>query len=132
MLSTRSASCRTNSSRPRPNRAKPVPHYSRRSGPRRLASGTGGGVKYLGLTPFALYVILFLAVPTIIALGTRFFDGDGALPLDNVGALFDPVILGTFFSSFWVSAVTAVVGAVVGALVCYAMLGTKPDGVLRP
>src|SRR3990170_1825191 len=131
MPSTPSASCRRSSSRPRPNRAKPVRHYSPRSGQRRLASGTGGVVKYLGLTPFALYVILFLAVPTIIALGTGFFDGDGALTLDNIGALFDPVILGAFFSSFWVSALTAVIGAVVGALVCYAMLGTKPDGVLR-
>ncbi len=40
-------------------------------------------------------------------------------------------MLKTFGSSFWVSAVTAIVGAVVGALVCYAMLGTRAEGVLR-
>ncbi len=90
-----------------------------------------GLVKYLGLTPFALYVLLFLAVPTIIALGTGFFDGDGTLTLDNLGALFDPVILGAFLSSFGVSAFTAVVGAVVGALVCYSLLGLRPDGAVR-
>ena len=76
-------------------------------------------------------MLLFLAVPTLIALGTGFFDGDGALTLDNVSALADPVILATFASSFWVSALTAVIGSVLGALVCYAMLGTKPDGPLR-
>ncbi|HEV7957143.1 MAG TPA: ABC transporter permease, partial [Marisediminicola sp.] len=81
--------------------------------------------------PFAFYVLLFLAVPTLLALGTGFLDGDGSLTLDNITALFDPVILGAFASSFWVSALTAIVGAVVGALVCYALLGTRPDGAVR-
>ncbi|MBC7725796.1 MAG: ABC transporter permease [Burkholderiaceae bacterium] len=90
-----------------------------------------GLVRYLGLAPFAFYVLLFLAVPTLIALGTGFRDADGAFTLDNVAALADPVILGTFASSFWVSAFTAIVGAVVGALVCYAMLGLKADGAIR-
>jgi putative spermidine/putrescine transport system permease protein len=89
------------------------------------------GWSFLGLTPFAAYVLLFLAVPTILALATGFFDAKGVFTLDNVAALFDPVILGTFVSSFWVSALTAVVGAVVGALVCYALLGTSPTGRLR-
>ncbi|MET1042601.1 MAG: ABC transporter permease [Microbacteriaceae bacterium] len=89
------------------------------------------GWALLGLTPFALYVLLFLALPTVLAVATGFFDADGAFTLDNIAALFDPVILRTFSSSFWVSALTAVVGAVIGALVCYALLGTRPDGVLR-
>lgn len=86
---------------------------------------------YLGLTPFALYVILFLAVPTLLAVTTGFFTEDGGLTLDNIVGLFSPTVLATFGSSFLISAVTAVIGAVVGALVCYAMLGTKPDGTLR-
>jgi putative spermidine/putrescine transport system permease protein len=88
-------------------------------------------VKYLGLTPFAFYVVLFLGVPTVLAVVTGFFDANGAFTLNNVSVLGDPVILSAFASSFWVSAVTAVVGAVVGALVCYAMLGIKPDGAIR-
>lgn len=86
---------------------------------------------YLGLTPFAFYVLLFLAVPTVIALGTGFFDNAGAFTFGNIAAIFDPVILDTFISSFWVSALTAVVGAVIGALVCYALLGFRADGALR-
>ncbi|TFB71449.1 ABC transporter permease [Cryobacterium glaciale] len=84
-----------------------------------------------GLLPFAVYVVLFLAVPTLIAIGTGFFDTTGAFTLATVAALGDPVVLTTFFNSFWLSALTAVVGAVVGALVCYALLGTRLDGALR-
>jgi len=86
---------------------------------------------FLGLTPFAAYVVLFLAIPTVLAVATGFFTEEGALTLDNVIGLFDPLVLKTFGSSFWISAVTAVVGAIVGALVCYALLGTRPDGPLR-
>jgi putative spermidine/putrescine transport system permease protein len=85
----------------------------------------------LGLTPFALYVLLFLAVPTVLAVTTGFFDKKGSFTLDNVSALFTPQVLSTFLSSFWVSGVTAIVGAIVGALVCYALLGTRPEGALR-
>jgi putative spermidine/putrescine transport system permease protein len=87
--------------------------------------------KYLGLTPFALYVVLFLGIPTVLALVTGFLTEDGQFTWANVAGIFDPLILKTFASSFWVSAVTAVVGAVVGALVCYAMLGTRSEGILR-
>jgi putative spermidine/putrescine transport system permease protein len=88
-------------------------------------------VKYLGLTPFAFYVVVFLGIPTVLALVTGFFDASGAFTLNNVSVLGDPVILSAFASSFWVSAVTAVIGAIVGASVCYAMLGLKPDGPIR-
>jgi putative spermidine/putrescine transport system permease protein len=87
--------------------------------------------KYLGLTPFAVYVLLFLAIPTTLAVVTGFFTEDGELTLSNVAGIFDPVVLGTFLSSFWLSAVSAVVGAVVGALLCFAMLGTRAEGALR-
>lgn len=89
------------------------------------------GWALLGLTPFALYVLLFLAVPTALALASGFFDGDGAFTLENLTGLFEPAIVRTYVSSLWVSAVTAVVGAVVGAVVCYALLGTRRDGFLR-
>jgi putative spermidine/putrescine transport system permease protein len=87
--------------------------------------------KYLGLTPFALYVLVFLAIPTTLAVLTGFSTEDGDLTLSNVAGIFDPVVLGTFLSSFWLSAVSAVVGAVVGALLCFAMLGTRAEGALR-
>jgi putative spermidine/putrescine transport system permease protein len=95
------------------------------------ASQRRGLVPILGLTPFAIYVLVFLALPTLLAVFTGFFSESGEFTLDNLASLAHPVVLGTFFSSFWVSAVTAAAGAVVGALVCYALLGTRDDGPLR-
>lgn len=92
---------------------------------------TRGGWALLGLTPFAVYVLLFLAIPTVLAISTGFFDGDGIPTFDNLSALGDPVILRTFGNSFLLSAVTAIIGALIGALICYAMLGMRPDGFLR-
>lgn len=89
------------------------------------------GWALLGLTPFAVYVLIFLAVPTVLAIGTGFFTEDGAVTFGNILGVFEPVVLATFVSSFWVSGLTAVLGAIVGALVCYAMLGTKASGWLR-
>ncbi|MGP3534477.1 ABC transporter permease [Microbacterium sp. RD1] len=86
---------------------------------------------WLGLVPFAAYVLLFLALPTVLALGSGLFDGEGTLTGENLAALTDPVILATFWNSTWVSVVTAAVGALVGALVCWAMLGLRETGFVR-
>lgn len=86
---------------------------------------------WLGLVPFAAYVLLFLALPTALAIGSGFFDGDGAFTWTNVAALGDPVVLTTFANSAGLSLLTAAVGATVGALVSYALLGMNPDGVVR-
>ncbi|MEO7005990.1 MAG: ABC transporter permease [Terrimesophilobacter sp.] len=107
-----------------------LPRRHPRSGPA-IIRRQKRGLAYLGLTPFAFYVLLFLALPTVFAMATGFFDNAGKFTFGNIAAIFDPVILNTFFASFWVSALTAVVGALVGALVCYALLGTRPDGPLR-
>ncbi|NQX34271.1 ABC transporter permease [Herbiconiux sp. VKM Ac-2851] len=97
----------------------------------RSRSRFAGSGSVLGLVPFTAYVLLFLALPTVIAVGTGFFDGDGAFTLDNITALGNPVLLATFGNSLWLSALTAVVGALVGALFCYALIGAKPTGILR-
>jgi putative spermidine/putrescine transport system permease protein len=86
---------------------------------------------WLGLAPFTIYVVLFLALPTVLALTSGLFDGEGAFTLDNLAALGDPVILTTFWNSTWVSVLTASIGAVVGALVCFALLGLPETGFVR-
>lgn len=99
--------------------ATPVRHRLRAAG------------RYFGLTPFAIYVLIFLAIPTTLAVSTGFFTENGTLTLENVVGLFAPNVLASFGASFVVSAVTAVVGAIIGALACYALLGTRADGALR-
>lgn len=86
---------------------------------------------WLGLVPFAAYVLLFLALPTVLAVGSGFVGRGGAFTLDNVAALGDPLVLSTFANSAWVSLVTAVIGSVVGALVCWALLGLAETGAVR-
>ncbi len=86
---------------------------------------------YLGLSPVAVYVLLFLALPTVLAVGTGFFDKHGAFTWSNISALVDPTILKTFGNSFVLSLVTALIGSILGALVCYAALGLKEGGALR-
>lgn len=67
----------------------------------------------------------------MIAVATGFTDGSGNLTLDTVSALGDPVILKTFWNSAWLSALTATLGVILGAIVCYALIGTRPDGAFR-
>jgi putative spermidine/putrescine transport system permease protein len=86
---------------------------------------------WLGLTPFAIYVILFLGVPTVLAVGSGFFSQAGSFTFANFAALADPSVQSDYFGTLELSAFTAVVGAIIGALVCLALLGTKPEGVLR-
>jgi len=91
----------------------------------------GGVAAVLGLTPFAFYVVVFLAVPTLVAVGSGFVDGEGRFTWANLTGLAEPAIAGSFFGAFWLSAVTAVVGAIAGAALCFAMLRSRPGGVTR-
>ncbi|CAN5183433.1 ABC transporter permease subunit [soil metagenome] len=88
-------------------------------------------VVWLGLVPFAAYVLLFLAIPAVLAVGSGLFDNEGAFTLTNLKAFGDPNILKSFWASIWISGLTAVIGAIVGAIVCFALLGVKSDGWLR-
>ena len=90
-----------------------------------------GAARYLGLTPFAIYVVLFLGIPTVLAVATGFFTADGDFTFANIAGLAAPNVIAAFGASFFISAVSAIVGAVVGAAVCYALLGARPDGMLR-
>lgn len=96
-----------------------------------MTSARTAGWAGLGLVPFAVYVLLFLALPTVLAVGSGLYDGEGAFTLANLAALGDPVILTTIANSAWLSLLTAVVGAVVGALACYALLGLPETGAVR-
>jgi len=98
------------------------------AGPRRRRRP---GLAWLGLTPFAAYVLLFLAVPAAIAVGSGFTTGDGAFTLANLAAFSDPSVLRAFGGSFGLSAVSAVIGAVIGAVVCWALAALDADGLVR-
>jgi len=95
----------------------------RRRSPRRLVAGAG-------LVPFLAYLVLFLALPTVLSLTSGVLV-DGQVRLDNLSALADPVIATTFWNATWLSLLTAGLGAAIGALVCYALLGLPETGAVR-
>jgi putative spermidine/putrescine transport system permease protein len=107
------------------------------SAPADTVRGVGGprprrrGAAWLGLAPFAVYVVLFLAVPAVLAVASGFFDSTGTFTLKNFSALANPNILDDLWASVWISLLTSVVGGVLGALICYALLGMRSDGWIR-
>lgn len=111
----------------------PVPSLPRRaeSGADSPTPRAARSFAWLGLVPFTAYVLLFLAVPTVLAIGSGLFTKDGSFTWANMGALGDPVVLTAFANSAGVSLLTALVGAVVGGLICYAVLGMNPQGGVR-
>lgn len=104
-----------------------APHPTASDGgmPRREASRRFRSPAWLGLVPFAAYVLCFLALPTGLAVASGFVDGEGRFTLANLAALADPLLLQTFWNSAWLSALTAVIGATLGALACWALLGLE-------
>lgn len=84
----------------------------------------------LGLTPFVAYVLLFLAVPTLLAVASGFTGPDG-FTLAGLAVLTEPNTVAAFSASIWISALTAVVGAVIGAVLCWALAALPERGPLR-
>lgn len=84
----------------------------------------------LGLAPFALYILVFLVVPTVLAIGSGFFT-DGQFSLAHLKVLVAPETLSAFTASIWVSALTSVVGALVGAVLCWALAALPETAAIR-
>ena len=89
------------------------------------------GAVWLGLTPFAIYILLFLAIPAVLAVGSGFFSSTGSFTFANFSAFADPSLQTDYLGTLGLSAVTAILGAVIGALICLALLATRPTGFLR-
>ncbi len=87
-------------------------------------------ISLIGLAPFTVYILLFLAVPTMLAVGSGFTDDQG-FTLANLQVLTAPATLSAFSASVGVSCITAVVGALIGAILCWALAGLPENGPLR-
>ncbi|MFC6017980.1 ABC transporter permease [Plantactinospora solaniradicis] len=111
-----------------PDPVAPAPGV-RPSPARRRIRLPGGAL--LGVVPFFAYVVVFLAIPTLVVAIGAFTGDNGGFTLDNVARLGDSYILTAFGRSILLSAVTALVGAVLGALLGYALVTANPNGLLR-
>jgi putative spermidine/putrescine transport system permease protein len=77
---------------------------------------------WLGVTPFFLFAILFLALPSIYLVQGSFLDSNNQFTFQNYLDLFTtPLIVDAFKLSIQISAVTAFIGGIFGFLLAYAI-----------
>jgi len=102
-----------------------------RAGPAALLRRLARGRNLLGVAPFTAFVVVFLAIPTLVVAIGAFTSDTHGFTLSNVSALTSGYIVDAFVRSIELSAVSAVIGAILGALLAYALVTAKPDGILR-
>ncbi len=86
--------------------------------------------KWLGVTPFFLFAILFLILPSLRLFIGSFTDNKGVFTLANILQLFEQrTILDAYWLSIRISAVTAIGGGLFGFLLAYAV---TVGGLPRP
>jgi putative spermidine/putrescine transport system permease protein len=87
---------------------------------------------WIGVTPFFVFALMFLIVPTAFLIVGAFQDTAGNLTLQNINNLFQPSILNAYWISIKVSAVSAIAGALIGFSLAYAaVIGGLPKWI-RP
>ncbi len=76
----------------------------------------------LGITPFFLFAVLFLVLPTGYLFLGAFRDGDGNFTLHNFARLAEPNIASSYWLSIKLSATSAAIGGLLGALLAWAVV----------
>ncbi len=87
---------------------------------------------WLGVTPFFIFAVMFLILPTGYLVLGAFQDANGDFTLANIAGLFDPRIVNAYWVSFELSAITAVAGALIGFFLAHAVVLGGLPGWLRP
>jgi putative spermidine/putrescine transport system permease protein len=87
---------------------------------------------WIGVTPFFVFALMFLILPTLFLVVGGFQDAAGNFTLQNIANLGQPSILSAYWISIKVSAVSAVAGTCIGFALAYAaLIGGLPEWV-RP
>ncbi|MGV3548895.1 ABC transporter permease [Rhizobium sp.] len=88
---------------------------------------------WLGVVPFAVFVLLFLIMPTMKIVLGAFQTPEGGFTLDNIAGLFTPSILGAYWISIKISVASALLGCAIGFAVAAAVvLGGLPGWIRSP
>lgn len=85
----------------------------------------------LGVAPFVIFAIMFLLLPTVYLVAGAFTARDGSFTFDNILGLGDPLILGSFWLSIRISAVSATIGAIIGLAIAMAVIRGQLPGAIR-
>jgi len=90
-------------------------------------------LNWLGVLPFAIFVTLFLIMPTMKIVIGAFQTPDGTLTLDNIRGLFTPSIMAAYWISIKISLASAILGCIIGFGVSAAVvLGGLPQWIRGP
>ena len=87
---------------------------------------------WLGVTPFFVFALMFLILPTLFLIIGGFQDTDGSFTLQNIANLFQPTILNAYWLSIKVSAASAIGGALIGSLLAWAAVMGGLPAWIRP
>lgn len=88
---------------------------------------------WLGVVPFAAFVVLFMVMPTLKIVVGAFQRPDGSITLDNVANLFTPSIMAAYGISIRISLASAFFGCLIGFSVAAAVvLGGLPRWIRGP
>ena len=97
-----------------------------------LVAAVRGARALAGLLPFAVYVLLGLALPAIaIAIGAFQNSSTGRFTLSNINTATHGIYLHGFETTLGVSVITAIVPGIIGFLVAYAIYTAKRGAILR-
>jgi putative spermidine/putrescine transport system permease protein len=88
---------------------------------------------WLGAAPFAIFVLLFLIMPTMRIVIGAFQTPDGGFTLENIHGLFTKSILSAYWISIKISIASALLGCLIGFAVAAAVvLGGLPKWIRGP
>lgn len=88
---------------------------------------------WLGIAPFAIFILLFLFLPTMKIVVGAFQTPDGAFTLANIKGLNTPSILASYWISIKISVASSLIGCAVGFAMAVAMIqGGVPKWVRSP
>ncbi len=88
---------------------------------------------WLGAAPFAIFVLLFLIMPTMRIVVGAFQTPEGSFTLDNIRGLFTTSILSAYWISIKISIASALLGCLIGfSVAAAAVLGGLPKWIRGP
>ncbi|MDX8432820.1 MULTISPECIES: ABC transporter permease subunit [Mesorhizobium] len=86
--------------------------------------------QWLGVTPFFVFAIMFLILPTLYLMLGAFQNDAGEFTLENIAALAQPSIVAAYWISIKVSLASALIGAFAGLAIAIAIVrGGLPDWI---
>ncbi len=87
---------------------------------------------WIGVTPFFVFALMFLILPTLFLVVGAFQDADGNFTVRNLVNLLQPSILSAYWISIKISAVSAIVGGIMGFFLAYAAVVSGLPSWIRP